>query len=125
MPEADPTTITVKEPDFVVSACEVAVIVTFAGFGTVAGAVYAPVEVIVPLPEPPLTLQVTVVLVVPVTDAVRVSVWPTTKVLCGAVTVTDTRVDGGAVVLPPPQPLPNKMTPEKNSHRACRVMNVP
>lgn len=50
------TTVTVKEPDLVVSACEVAVTVTLAGFGTVAGAVYTPIFEIVP---PPVTLQVT------------------------------------------------------------------
>jgi hypothetical protein len=39
MPEDDVTTVTVAEPDLVESACEVAITVTFGGFGTVAGAV--------------------------------------------------------------------------------------
>jgi hypothetical protein len=39
MPEVDATSVTVAEPDLVGSACDVAETVTFAGFGTVAGAV--------------------------------------------------------------------------------------
>ena len=65
------TTVTVAEPDLVVSAWEVAVTVTFAGLGTVAGAVYTPIDEIVP---PPLTLQVTAWLFVPVTVALKVNV---------------------------------------------------
>jgi hypothetical protein len=55
------------------SAVEVAVTVTGAGVGTAAGAVYRPLDEIVPqvAPEQPLParLQVTVVSVVPVTVA--------------------------------------------------------
>lgn len=43
-----------------VAADEVAVMVTAAGLGSVAGAVYNPVWSIVPLPLPPVTAQVTV-----------------------------------------------------------------
>src|SRR4029077_18021137 len=50
-------TITVAGEDFVESACEVAVTVTCAGFGTVAGAVYSPELEMVPLAAPPATLQ--------------------------------------------------------------------
>jgi hypothetical protein len=125
MPEAEATTVTVAEPDLVESAWEVAVTVTFAGLGTVVGAVYTPLDVMVPLLAPPPTLQVTAVLVVPVTFAVKFNDWPTTTVVFAAVTVTVVRVDGGAVVLPPPQPLLNKMIDRKNSAVAARFMNFP
>ena len=61
-------------PDLVVSAAEVAVMVTFDGVGIVAGAVYSPEALIVPTvvfpPCAPLALQVTAVLLAPVTVAV-------------------------------------------------------
>jgi hypothetical protein len=64
---------TLADPDFVGSAVEVARTVTSAGFGTALGAVYSPVEVIVPHAAPlqpvPLTLHVTPGEVVPVTFA--------------------------------------------------------
>jgi hypothetical protein len=82
------------------------------------------VDEIVPLLAPPLTLQVTAVLLVPLTVAVQVTVCPTTTVLFEAVTVTE-MVDDGVVVPPPPQPLLNKMIDRKNSPVAARVMNVP
>jgi hypothetical protein len=100
----------------------VAVTVTLAGFGTVAGAVYTPIFEIVP---PPVTLQVTAWLFVPVTVAVKVNVLPTATVLCGAVTITLTRLDGGAVLLLPEQPLKNKTIGKKDSPVAARVMDVP
>jgi hypothetical protein len=63
------------EDDFVESATEVAVTVARAGLGTVAGAVYRPEEVIVPQePETqpiPVTVQLTLVFELPVTDAVN------------------------------------------------------
>jgi hypothetical protein len=124
MPVADETTVTVAEPDLVGSACEVAITVTFAGFGTIAGAVYTPADEIVPLLAPPLTLQVTAVFVVRVTVAVKVNVLLTATVLCGALTVTVMTVAGGAV-LPPPQPLLIKMMDRKNSPMAARVINIP
>ena len=95
---------------------------TFAGFGTVAGAVKTPMDEIVP---PPVTLQVTAMFVVPVTVAVKVNVWPTATVLFGADTVTLTRLEGGAVVLLPEQPLKNKTIGKKNSPMVARVMDVP
>jgi len=70
-------TVTVAGDDFVESACEVAVTVTCAGFGTVAGAVYSPALEIVPLAAPPATLQVTAVFDVPVTVALNCCVLPT------------------------------------------------
>ena len=73
---------------------------TFAG-SPAAGAVYTPADEIVPLLALPLTLQVTAVFVVPVTVAVKVNVFTTVTVLCGALTVTVMTVAGG-VVLPPP-----------------------
>jgi hypothetical protein len=66
-------TVTTALLDLVESAVEVAVTVTCAGVGTAAGAVYRPLDEIVPqvVPEQPLParLQVTVVWVVPVTVA--------------------------------------------------------
>jgi hypothetical protein len=53
-------TVTVADPDFVVSAAAVAVTVTVAGLGTAAGAVYNPVASTVPFPLPGITAQVTV-----------------------------------------------------------------
>ena len=70
-PEEAVVIVTFAEPDFVASACEVAVTVTCAGLGTVDGAVYSPLAEIVPLAAPPVTLQVTAVFVVPVTLAVN------------------------------------------------------
>ena len=67
--------VTVALADFVVSATEVTVTVTRDGEGITAGAVYTPSESIVPqlVPEQPvpLTLQVTLMLVVPLTEAVN------------------------------------------------------
>src|ERR671924_404593 len=59
-------TVTVAEADFVGSAAEVAVTVTWGGAGGVEGAVKRPVVPIVPFSAPPATLQVTAVFVVPV-----------------------------------------------------------
>jgi hypothetical protein len=67
--------VTTANPDFVLLASEVAVIVICAGVGTTAGAVYRPSDVMSPqlLPEQPtpLRLQVTAVLEVPRTVAVN------------------------------------------------------
>lgn len=61
-------------------AFEVAVTITCAGLGGAAGAVYKPVEEMVPQPDPvqprPLTLQATDVFVLPVTVAVNCWVFP-------------------------------------------------
>lgn len=63
------------DADVVLSACEIAMIVTVDGVGTVAGAVNKPVVEIVPTvelpPDTPLTSQFTFVLLVPVTVAVN------------------------------------------------------
>jgi hypothetical protein len=59
-----------------------------------------------------------------VTVALKFNVWPTATLLCGAVTVT-LRLDGGAVLLLPEQPLKNKMIGKKDSPLAARVMDVP
>jgi hypothetical protein len=89
-------------PDLVVSATEVAVTVTKLGLGASDGAVYRPVEVILPQIVPaqpvPLMLQVTEVLLVPVTVAVNCCFPPTptdgfagetlTAMLFGATIVT-------------------------------------
>jgi len=52
-----------------VAAVDVAVTTTVDGEGTVAGAVYSPLELIVPLALPPVTAHVTVWLVVLLTVA--------------------------------------------------------
>src|SRR6266446_4662078 len=71
-----PFTVTDADADFVASACAVAVTVTCAGFGTVAGAVYSPLLEMVPLEAPPAMLHVTAVFDVPVTVAVNCCVLP-------------------------------------------------
>ncbi len=65
-------TVTMAEPDLDVSALEVAVTMTWAGEGTVRGAVYTPPAVMDPFADPPATLQVTAVFEVPVTVALNV-----------------------------------------------------
>jgi hypothetical protein len=81
-------TITVADPDFVVSLWEVAEIVTCAGVGTEAGAVYNPVLETVPLALPPATLHVTAVFDVSITVAVNCSVVPITTFTSVGNTVT-------------------------------------
>ena len=65
--------VTVAEVDLLGSETLVAVMVTVAGDGTAGGAVYSPLEVIVPQVAPlqpvPDTVQVTAVSEVPVTEA--------------------------------------------------------
>jgi hypothetical protein len=67
--------VTIEEPDLVESACETAVTVTGLGLGRVAGALYKPLEEIVPTVEfPPamlFTFQITAAFDVPVTAAVN------------------------------------------------------
>jgi hypothetical protein len=108
----------------VASACDVAVTVTLAGLGTVAGAAYTPALVIFPLPAPPATLHVTAVFVVPVTVAVKVCVCPTTTVAVEGATVTLTN-DFGAVMLPPPQPVRVHSISKETNAIILRVMNIP
>jgi len=81
-------TVTLADPDFVASACEVAVTVTVAGFGTVAGAVYIPPLEMFPFAVPPLTLQVTAVFDVPVTVAMNCCVLPVATVAVAGTTET-------------------------------------
>src|SRR5271166_939666 len=70
-----PTTVTVALPDLEESACETAVTVIVGGLGSLLGAVYSPPLVMVPQADPvqpaPETLQVTAVLMIPVTVAVN------------------------------------------------------
>lgn len=76
------TTVTVAVADFVGSAADVAVTITCAGLGTSAGAIYRPLDEIVPqlIPEQPLplTFQVTLVLDDPPTVALNCCVLPVT-----------------------------------------------
>lgn len=88
------TRVTTADADFVLSALEVAVTVTLAGLGGVAGAVYSPVVEIVPQAAPeqplPLTVHVTAVFEVFATDAVNCLVSPAkTDALVGDI-VTET-----------------------------------
>ncbi len=93
------------------SARLVAFIVTVAGFGTRAGAVYNPLEEIIPTvllpPATSFTLQVTAVLPVPVTLALNCCVAPTVKLAVVGAIVIETLGGGGAgcVLLPPPHEL--------------------
>lgn len=92
-------TVTTAVSDFEVSAEEVARTVTCAGLGAAEGAVYTPVEEIVPHAAPlqplPLTLQVTAVLVLPATVAVNCWVSPAFTCAVFGETFTDT---GTAIV---------------------------
>src|ERR1700730_1951632 len=81
-------TVTVAAPDFVVSFCEMSVIVTCAGVGTDPGAVYSPVAEIVPLALP-ATLHFTAWFDVSVTAAVNCSVAPVTTLTAVGVTLTE------------------------------------
>src|SRR6185437_2888281 len=86
--------VTWAEPDLVASAWLVAVTVSCAGEGTAAGAVKLPLESIVPSvelpPATPLTLQMTAVLLSPVTLAAKFWVAPRSTVAVAGLTVTAT-----------------------------------
>ena len=73
-------TVTVADPDMVGNATSVAVTATCGGLGTFAGAVYRPLLVTVPHERPaqplPDTLQITTLLLVPVTVAVNCVCFP-------------------------------------------------
>src|SRR5947207_2873719 len=90
--------VTCAEADFVGSACDTAVTVTAAGFGTTAGAVYRPELDIVPTvalpPLTPLTCQVTAVLLVFCTVAVNCCVPPAPTVADAGEIVTLTTAVG-------------------------------
>ena len=89
-------TVTVAEADLVVSATDVALMVTAAGDGTVDGAVYTPAVEIIPTvelpPFTPLTLHVTAMFAVFVTAAVKVCMAPVSTVAVAGVTVTATGI---------------------------------
>src|ERR1019366_6129446 len=85
--------VTTAEALLVGSVCDVAVTAIFGGVGTVAGAVYKPLLSTVPHAEPAQpaedTLQLTAVLVVPVTVAVNCLVSPAnTRALVGEILTT-------------------------------------
>ena len=113
-----------------VSAWLVAWMVTLAGFGKSAGAVYKPALVIVPTvelpPATPLTLQLTAVFDVPVTVAVNCCVLPsnTLELEDDTVIVTDCGASGGGGVIedePPPQAV---MAMEIASRQTCMTRGV-
>jgi hypothetical protein len=109
-----PVTVIEPEPDFVGSACEVAVTVTNAGFGTAAGAVYNPEVEMVPSAAPPTTIQVTEVFVVPVTVAVNCAFWPVATL----VALVETRTLTAGVTVPlPPQETTKDRTASSNSRK--------
>ena len=72
--------VTTADPDLKGAACDTAVTITVAGFGTAAGAVYIPAAEIVPCvgspPAAPFTCQVSPPLAAPVTVAENGCVWP-------------------------------------------------
>jgi len=86
----DGAIVTADEAESDEAACDVAVILTRAGEGTVAGAVYNPVEEIVPHVDPehpaPLTLHEVARLEVPVTVAWNCN-WSLTEI-CAPVGLT-------------------------------------
>src|SRR5258706_3494028 len=91
-------TVTVADADFVLSACDVAVTVTCAGFGTAVGAMYIPVLVIFPLEAPPAPLHVASGFEMPGLDAVNGCVFPNAPVpLAGGFInpLLDSRLVGG------------------------------
>lgn len=84
--------VTLAEPESELFADKTAVTVTVAGLGMVPGAVYKPLEVMVPDAAPPpgvpFTCHVTEVFVVPVTVAMNCVVAPGLSVAVAGVTVT-------------------------------------
>ena len=102
--------LTCCEPEAVVEAVLVAVIVTVLGFGIAAGGVYTPLVEIVPYvllpPAIEFTLHVTPVLVVLTTLAVKVEEVPSLTWL-PPLTVT---LIGSGVLDPPPPPEPQPET---------------
>jgi len=117
-------------PDFVESAWLVAVICTVAGDGRSGGAVYTPVDVIVPrvaFPSAtPLTLQFTAVSVVFVTVATNVSWFPSTTdpVVGDTVTPMDGGGGGGGGALPAPQPSVHAPSAKNAMNRIVLVLNL-
>ena len=113
-------TVAVAVPDFVESACEVAVMVTVPPVGTVAGAVYKPDELMVPmlaaLAEVLLTCQVTAVFVVPETVAVNCCVWPVCTLAVVGVTWTEI-----GVTTPPVGPPHAASATDTAMRRNCRT----
>lgn len=94
-------TVTVAVPIALLLACEVAVIVTLP-LGTAEGAVYTPLESMLP---PPVAVQVTAVFVVPTTLALKVWVPLTGTLAVRGVTLTEILL----LELPPPHAvMPNK-----------------
>src|SRR5712675_812089 len=114
-------TVTIADADFVLSACDVAVMVTCAGFGTAVGAMYRPVLVIVPLEAPPATLHVAAVFELPVMDAANGCVLPTATVtVAGAI---ETAIVVGGVCEELAQPHEKTVTQLRAIHSARR-MNI-
>lgn len=119
--------VTLAEPILVVSACETAEMATLLGVGTTAGAVYRPLESMVPMVAlPPLmefTCQVTAVLLEPVTVAVNCCVCLVCRVAASGVTATAivVVVDEEELLLPPPQAASDAASNDAaRKARACR-----
>src|SRR5215475_7513018 len=94
--------VTVAEPILLASASEVAVTVTVPPAGTLAGALYKPAGLIVPMLAAPAegldTLQATAAFEVPETVAVNCCVWLVCTFARGGATAT--LIGGGACVTP-------------------------
>ena len=109
--------VTVAVAVALVEACEIAVMVTALGFGTVGGAMYRPVESIVPIvafpPVIPLTSHVTfsLLLAVLTTAASNCTLPPTDTVVLVMLRVTAGALELGVPLLQPPA-AQESMSPE-------------
>ena len=96
-------TVTLALADLLVSAAESAVTLTVFGLGAVAGAVYRPLWLTVPIvllpPTTSFTFQVTDTFVLPVTVAVNCCVFPSCKeAVVGEIVTVTPAVEGVAIV---------------------------
>jgi hypothetical protein len=106
MVTARATCVTAAVAVFVLSDCKVATMLTLPSLGIGVGAVYRPVESIVPHPVPE-QLHITAVEVVPVTVAVNCCVSPPFSEAIGGEIVTLIGGGGGVLEPDPPQPIIN------------------
>jgi hypothetical protein len=112
-------TVTVAVPDFVVSFCEMAVIVTCAGLGTDPGAVYSPAADIAPFALPPTTLQFTAWFDVSVTAAVNCSVAPGATLTPVGVTWTEMTFPAVPLLHPARKPTRDTIEASKDARLIC------
>lgn len=116
------------EPLALASAMDTASTVIVFGFGTVAGAVYTPLEAIVPSaafpPTTPFTDQLTLSFVVPVTVAVKGCVAPARTFAAVGTTLTEIPGGGGCAFLldAVPHPVWTRMSAMSRSRDARRKL---